>query len=64
MDHGLAQAARIQRLCKLAKEVRQIAIDRQGDVEGWCVARLLREAITPAEADEAERRFELWAVSR
>ena len=63
MEHCLNQSARIKRLAKLAQQVRQVAIDRQGDFEGWRVSRLLREAATPAEADEAERQFEKWNLA-
>ena len=43
-------------LSRLAHELRQNSLNKQNDVEGWKVARL-REAVTPKEADEAER---LW----
>jgi hypothetical protein len=63
MDHSLKQSARQQRLSKLAHQVRQVAIDRAGDIEGWRVSRLLRDASTPAQADEAERQFGIWKLT-
>ena len=63
MDHVLEQSARLLRLGKLAQEVRQVAINRDGDLKGWRVSRLLREANTPAEADEAERQFRTWELA-
>ena len=60
MDHILEQSARLLRLGKLAQEVRQVAINRASDVEGWRVSRLLRDAKTPAQADDAERQFRTW----
>jgi hypothetical protein len=63
MDHILEQSARLLRLCNLAQEVRQVAINRAGDLEGWRVSRLLRDASTPAQADEAERQFRIWELA-
>jgi hypothetical protein len=63
MDHSLKQSARLQRLSKLAHQVRQVAINRPGDLEGWRVSRLLRDASTPAQADEAERQFRIWELA-
>jgi hypothetical protein len=60
MDHILQKSARLQRLEKLAHGVRQLAINRPDDVEGWRIARLLRDAVTPAQADEAERQLGVW----
>ena len=61
MDHILTTSARLRRLRKLAIEVREISTNRPGgDLEGWRVSRLLRDASTLAEADEAERQFESW----
>jgi hypothetical protein len=54
--HDLKQSARLQGLSKLAQQVRQLAINRH-DLEGWRVSRLLRDATTPAQADEAERQL-------
>jgi hypothetical protein len=62
VDHVVIQSARLQRLQKLAQHVRHVAVSRQGDLNGWRVSRMLREANTPSEADEAERQFEVWAI--
>ena len=45
------------RLARDAHHLRQASLDRPGNLEGWQIARLLREATTSAEADEAERRL-------
>ncbi|MDB5501636.1 MAG: hypothetical protein JWR89_1538 [Tardiphaga sp.] len=60
MDHSLAKSARLQRLHGLAYQVRKVAVGRPGDLDGWRISRLLRDAITPAEADEAERQLRTW----
>jgi hypothetical protein len=46
------------RLLDLSAKTRQMALERDGDVEGWHIARMLREATTIAQADEAERRWQ------
>jgi hypothetical protein len=60
MDHFLKQPARLERLRVLALQIREAAIDRSEDLEGWRISRLLRDAETPAEADEAERQLHIW----
>lgn len=60
MDHFLKQPARLERLHVLARQMREAAIDRSEDLEGWRIARLLRDAETPAQADEAERQLHIW----
>jgi hypothetical protein len=60
MDFDLKKAARLQRLHGLAHKVRQVAIERSADLDGWRVSHLLRDATTPAEADEAERQLRIW----
>ncbi|MDB5091799.1 MAG: hypothetical protein JWR09_5793 [Mucilaginibacter sp.] len=64
MDHDIKKAARLQRLHRRAHQVRQGAIERTGDLDGWRVSRLLRDAKTPAEADEAERQLGIWEARR
>lgn len=63
MDHSLRQSARLQRLRRLAHQVRQVAINYPDDIEGWRVSRLLRDASTPVEADEAERQLKRWELA-
>ncbi len=60
MDHNLNQFARLQRLHRLAGGVREAAINRPGDLDGWRISRLLRDAETPAQAEEAERQLGTW----
>ena len=40
--------------------VRQRAISRGDDFEGWHLARLMRDAATPFEVTTAERRYQRW----
>jgi hypothetical protein len=44
-------------LAQLANQARQASLERHDDVEGWYISRMLREATTCAQADEAERRW-------
>jgi hypothetical protein len=60
MDHGLAESARLQRLHGRAYQLRQVSIEPAGDLDGWRVSRLLRDAMTLAQADEAERQLGIW----
>ena len=60
MDHQIKKPARLQRLHALSIQVRQIAIGRLDDLQAWRVSNLLRDATTPAEADEAERQLKVW----
>ena len=60
MDHELGGSARSRRLSKRAYQVRQVSINRCDDLEGWRISRLLRDAATTAEADEAERQLGIW----
>lgn len=50
--------ARKARLLDLSAKTRQMALERDGDVEGWHIARMLREASTISQADEAELRWQ------
>ncbi|WP_139069905.1 hypothetical protein [Tardiphaga robiniae] len=60
MDHEIKKPARLQRLHGLSIQVRQIVIGRLDDLQAWRVSTLLRDATTPAEADEAERQLKVW----
>ena len=40
--------------------VRQRAIHRGDDIEGWRLSRLMRDAATPFEVATAERRYQRW----
>jgi hypothetical protein len=46
------------RLALLSTQMRQASLERPDDLEGWYISRMLREATTSAEADEAERRLQ------
>jgi hypothetical protein len=57
------EPARQQHLKELAYKLRQLAISRRGDLAGWKIARLLREAKTSDQADEAERQSAAWGAA-
>ena len=59
MKSGQINAGRRAELARMSSELRLLAISRQGDVRGWQIARLLRDAETLSEADEAERQWKL-----
>jgi hypothetical protein len=56
--------ARKIRLSKVAQEIREISTGQHGDLEVWRISKLLRDAVTTAQADEAEARFLLWRPER
>jgi hypothetical protein len=56
--------ARKIHLCKIAQETRDLSTGMQGDIEGWRVSRLLRDAVTTAQADQAETRLSMWRAER
>lgn len=62
-DHGLIPAARIARLGEMALQVR-LRLFECSDWEGWRVLRLLRDAVTTAQADQAERCLLAWKRNR
>jgi hypothetical protein len=47
-----------------AYEMRQLALGPNGDVDGWRLARLLRDATTVMQTVAAERQLRLWLRSR
>jgi hypothetical protein len=47
-----------------AYEVRQLALGPRGNLEGWRVARLMRDATTLPQVTTAERKVGLWLRSR
>ena len=60
-DPTLIYQSHLHRLHRLAYRVRQFSIRGDGgDFEGWRVARLMREAITPLQATRARQRFIHW----
>ena len=50
----LVDAARRTKLLSEAYAVRQASLAKPGDIAGWQIARLLREAVTNVDADLAE----------
>ena len=43
-----------------ARTVRERAVMRGYDLDGWRLARLMRDANTDAQVDVAERKFRAW----
>jgi hypothetical protein len=52
--------ARIAQLHREYYEVRQHSIGGGADIDGWRVARLMRDAQTPVQADDADRKLNAW----
>lgn len=48
------------RLSGVATDLRRSSTSRHGNIEGWKISHLLRDAQTTAQADEAERQFAIW----
>ena len=59
MKSGQIDSCRKAQLARMSSDMRLLTISRQGDVRGWQISRLLRDAETPSEADEAERQWKL-----
>ncbi len=53
-------AARIAQLHRESYEVRQYAIGGEADIDGWQLSRLMRDAQTPAQAGDADRKLNAW----
>ena len=51
---------RCRSLSLAARAVRQRAVMRGGDLDGWRLSRLMREADTDAQVNVAERKFSAW----
>ncbi len=51
---------RCRSLNAAAHAVRERAVTRGCDIDGWRLARLMREASTDAQVNVAERRFRRW----
>lgn len=51
---------RCRHLNDSAHDVRQWAVDHGQDIEGWRLARLMRDADTDTQVKIAERRYGLW----
>ncbi|UFS76423.1 hypothetical protein LPB73_03200 [Tardiphaga sp. 37S4] len=48
------------RLTGVATELRQFSTSRHGNIEGWKISHLFRDAQTVVQADEAELRLAIW----
>jgi hypothetical protein len=51
---------RCRSLSVAARAVRERAVRRGSDLEGWRLSRLMREASTDAQVNVAEREFSTW----
>lgn len=51
---------RCRSLSVAARTVRERAVMRGGDIDGWRLSRLMREADTDARVNVAERKFSAW----
>lgn len=47
-----------------AYQVRQFSLGTKGDLEGWQIARLMRDAVTLPQINTAERRLKIWLQIR
>lgn len=61
--HSRIYGKRLRDLKDAAYNVRQRAIDTGGDLEGWRLARLMRDAKSLLQANAAERSFGAWLHS-
>jgi hypothetical protein len=48
---------RKMRLSGVATDLRRLSTSRQGNIEGWKISHLLRDAQSTSQADEAERQL-------
>ena len=60
MRQALGSGRRLRQLQNTADLVRQFSLGAGGEVEGWKIARLMREAVTMAQVTTAERRLSIW----
>ena len=58
--HSNSFERRRRNLAEDAYVVRQRAIRRGDDFEGWHLSRLMRDAATPFEVTTAERQYQRW----
>ena len=61
--HSPIDRNRLRDLKNAAYNVRQRAIDTGGDLEGWRLARLMRDARSLPQARAAEHIFSIWMRS-
>ncbi|UZE46873.1 hypothetical protein [Rhodopseudomonas sp. P2A-2r] len=64
MRQTLAPGRRLSTLHSNAYQVRQISLGARGDLEGWQIARLMRDAATLPQINTAERRLKIWLQIR
>lgn len=61
--HSPISGKRLRDLKDAAYNVRQRAISTGGDLEGWRLARLMRDAKSLPQANVAESRFGVWLLA-
>jgi hypothetical protein len=54
---------RKMRLSGVATDLRRLSTSRQGNIEGWKISHLLRDAQSTSQADEAERQLAIWRAA-
>jgi hypothetical protein len=64
MRQTLAPGRRLSALRSNAYQVRQFSLGAKGDLEGWQIARLMRDAVTLPQVNTAERRLKVWLQIR
>lgn len=61
--HSPVYGKRLLDLKDAAYNVRQRAISTGGDLEGWRLSRLMRDARSLPQANAAEHRFGVWLLT-
>lgn len=64
MRQTLAPGRRLSELRSNAYQVRQFSLGAKGDLEGWQIARLMRDAVTLPQINTVERRLKVWLQIR
>jgi hypothetical protein len=64
MRQALAPARRLIALHRNAYHVRMFSLGAKGDLEGWQISRLMRDALTLPQINTAERRLKIWLQIR
>lgn len=59
-----APGPRLNALRSNAYQVRQFSLGAKGDLEGWQIARLMRDAVTLPQISTVERRLNVWLQIR
>ena len=64
MRQAPAPGRRLSELRSNAYQVRQFSLGAKGDLEGWQIARLMRDAVTLPQINTVERRLKVWLQTR